>query len=485
MLLYARLLSGFRSYTAARLLTQLVSWAGTVYIVRKLDSHAFGLFGISLVVFNYGTMVYDGTLTETLVQRYPANVAERRAVFTLLLGIGLLSAVAMAGVAGIVSHLMGEPRVGPLMMALSCALVLSSLTVMPHARLIRDMAFARLAIISGAQALLTTVTSVALAYWGAGVWSLVLATVVGMAIRAVALNLVLPSLVLPTFGLGPAFGYIKFGGVLLADNILWRWYVSLDTLLLGRWAGATLLGYYSLAQQLAEMPLEKISTIANDVALPAYTELRDNRSGFGKLMLETIRTHAILGFPIFWGLAVVADTAVPLLFGVRWNAAIIPLMAFGAIAPLRLIGSVETPAMTGLGRPEVLLRTKLIIAPCMSVALVTGAWFGGINGAALAWLLAFPVCYAIAFRLVLRAAALSYRQVLRMICGPAAAAALMVGVVRAWESVAAAALLPPAVLGSAVGIGALVYGAGLRVFDREAFRVAHGRVGHFFGLRQT
>jgi len=478
-----KLLSGFRSYAGARLLTQGISWVGTVYIVRRLDSHAFGLFGIAMVLVSFGSILYDGTLTETLVQRHPADRSERRSVFTLLLLIGVCSAALMCGLGSVVSHATDEPQAAPLLWVMSCSLVLMSVTVLPHSRLIRDMAFPRLAIVSSVQALAATLTSVVLAYRGAGPWALVLGTLMGTAVRAVGLNVLAPSLTVPSFALTHALSYVRFGGTLLADNLLWRWYVSLDTLLLARWVGAASLGHYSLAQQLAEMPLEKISTIANDVALPAYTQLRQDEKGFARLMLETIRTHAIMGIPIFWGLAATADVAVPALFGPAWNAAIPPLMALAAVAPLRLIGSVETPAMTGLGRPGVLIQTKLIIVPAMTLALVIGAWTGGINGAALAWLLAFPICYGMGFRLVLRAATLPYGDVARVVRGPAGAGAIMFGVVRGWQLQSRGTDLPAlAVLATSVVIGAIAYGVGLWLLDRQAFRLARGRAGQLLGL---
>ena len=484
MLVYERLLTGLRSYAAARLLTQLVSLAGTVYLIRTLDSHAFGLFGIAVVAFNYFSMIYDGTLTETLVQRYPATPLERRAVFSLMLALGALTTVLMVMLAKPLALLVNEPEAAELIAVLACGLMLTALTVMPHARLLSDMAFPRLAIISGVQALVTTAASIGLAYSGAGPWSLVLGMLIGLIVRVVALNVVAPSVLLPTFAVREAYGYLRFGGILLADNILWRWYVSLDTLLLGRWAGTAALGYYNVAQQVAELPLEKISTIANDVALPAYTELSADRRAFTSLMIETMRTHAAVGFPIFWGIASVAAVAVPVLFGAKWDASVFPLMALAAIAPLRLIGSVETPAMTGLGRPDVLLRTKLIVAPCMTVALLAGVRFGGINGAALAWLLAFPVCYAVAFRLVLRAAHVPYADVLRVLRGPAIAAAAMAVVVCAWQAFASS-LTPVALLASAIAVGALTYAVILRLADPEAFQLVLNRIARLIGVRQA
>ena len=485
VLVQEKLVAGLKSYASLRLLTQVASWAGTVYVVRRLDSHALGQYGVALVVFNYLSMTYDGTLVEALVQRPPGTLAERRALFTVLVGIGLALAGATAGASGLIAGLVDDRSIAPMVAAVALALVLMSLCVLPHARLAREMDFRRLATIGAIQAISVTLATVLLAWSGAGAWALIAGLVVGAAVRLLMLNATTWGMTLPTLRVSPAFSYLKFGGTLFVDNILWRWYTSLDTFLLGRWTGTTSLGFYSLAQQVAELPLEKISTVVNDVSLPAYVHLSGDRSAAARLLLETIRTHATLGFPVFWGLAVIAPYLVPTLFGIKWTLAIFPLVALATVAPLRLIGSIETPAMTGLGCPEVLVKTKLVIAPCMTLALVVGCYLGGINGAALAWLMAFPVCYGAAFRFVIRAAGTSYREVLRAIGGPAAAAASMVALVLLWSRVAARmGAVPLFILVTGIALGMLSYAAALWVIDPETFRLAHIRVGRFLGLRQ-
>ena len=484
MLVYERLLGGLRSYTVARIATQAISWTGTVFVVRKLDSHEFGLFSIALLAYNFLSLVYDGTLTETFVQRGPADERQRRGAFTLLLALGVLMGVTLVVVAIPVARLVREPAVAALAMALSLGLLSSSLAVLPHAHLLRAMQFERLAIIASVQAVLTTVTTVGLAAAGAGVWALVSGMLMGIIVRTVALNIVAPSLLRPTSDLAGTCRYLRFGGLLLADNMLWRWYVSVDTFLLGRWTGATALGFYSLAQQLADMPLEKISTIVNDVSLPAYTALSADRRRASGLMLETLRTHATVGFPLFWGLAAVAASLVPLLFGVRWDEAIMPLTALAAVAPLRLIGSIETPAMTGIGAPQALLRSKAILVPGMTVALAAGAWSYGIRGAALAWLLAFPILYGLAFRPILREIGLTYREVFAVLRGPAAAAALMWAVVYATRrSIPSDTAAPVFVLAAEIVLGAVTYCLFLWALDRTAFRLTRARAARLVGLR--
>jgi len=463
-------MAALRSHAGAKVFIQLVSWIGTVYVLRRLDSDALGVFAIATVAFGYASMVYEGGMLEALVQHDPASPGERRSVFTLLAGSGLLLAGIVAGAAPGFARLMEVAQVEPILMTMALGLFITALGILPHAQLIREMRFGRLALISSAQAVASSGVSVALAYAGAGAWALALGLIAGLLVRTTLLNVCVTSLFMPTLRIAPALHYLRFGGILIADGLLWRWYNSLDTLLLGRWSGPASLGHYSFAQQLANMPLEKISTVVNDVSLPAYAELAQRRPEAARLMIETIRTHAVVGLPIFWGIAAVADVAIPLIFGAQWQPAIFALTAIALVAPLRLMGSVETPAMTGIGAPWILVKTKLLIVPAMTVAIVAGCWWGGVNGAALAWLCAFPFFYVIAFRWVLRPMALTYADVVGVVRGPALAAGLMMCIVRLGaEGMSRLESGPLPSLVAMIAAGAAAYLLMLRSFDREAY----------------
>jgi O-antigen/teichoic acid export membrane protein len=296
-------------------------------------------------------------------------------------------------------------------------------------------------------------------------------------VRTAMLNIAVPSLHLPTRAFAQALRYLRTSTILIADGLMFRWYTSIDIFLLGRWSGAAQLGQFSFGQQVANTPLEKISTVVNDVSLPAYARLAGDRNEAASLMLETMRTHGAIGLPVFWGIASVASTAVPVIFGAQWLPAVFPLVAMAVVAPIRLIGSVETPAMTGIGRAGVLLKTKLIILPVMTAALIAGAWWGGVRGVALAWLCAFPPVYAIAFRIVLRAIGLRYIQVLGALRGPAIAAAVMGVAVAGLQHFMNTSLAVPAVVKLVVLIacGAVIYPAVLWVVDRSSFELMQQR----------
>ena len=474
---YQKFRAGLRAHTLAKIAVQAVSWLGTVYVLRTLDAHAVGLFAIASVAFGYASLMYEGGMLETLVQQHPQSLIERRSVFSLLLAMGVGSAAVLAALASPIALLVETPEVAPIIAVLAVGLIATAAGILPHARLIHDMRFAPLAVISSVQALAATVVMVALARAGAGAWSLVWGQLTGALVRTVMLNLSVPSLHLPTRAFAHALRYLRTSAVLIADGLLFRWYTSIDVFLLGRWSGAAQLGHFSFGQQVANTPLEKISTVVNDVSLPAYAQLAADRHEAGSLMLETIRTHGAIGLPIFWGIASVALTAVPVIFGAQWLPAVFPLVAMAIVAPLRLIGSVETPAMTGIGRAPVLLQTKFIVVPVMTIALFVGAWWGGVRGVSLVWLCVFPPVYALGFRLVLRAIGIRYAQVLGVLRGPVIAAAVMsVGVAGLQYWARRAHPAPPTILLLAlIALGAVLYPAVLWSVDRHAFDLLKAR----------
>ena len=68
---HEKLVAGLRSYASVRLLTQVASWVGSIYVIRHVGNYALGRYAVALVVFNYLVMAFDGTLLEALIQRPP------------------------------------------------------------------------------------------------------------------------------------------------------------------------------------------------------------------------------------------------------------------------------------------------------------------------------------------------------------------------------------------------------------------------------
>src|SRR5690349_10036158 len=157
---YRKFRAALRAHTLAKVFVQAVSWLAMVYVLRTLDAEAVGVFAIASMALSYASLMYEGGMLEALVQRHPESRDERRAAFSLLAAMGFGSAVLLAALAPPIAALVAAPQVAPILMVLAASLVAIALGILPHARLIHEMRFGALAVISSVQALVGSLTMV-------------------------------------------------------------------------------------------------------------------------------------------------------------------------------------------------------------------------------------------------------------------------------------------------------------------------------------
>ena len=191
----------------------------------------------------------------------------------------------------------------------------------------RKLDFRRVSLIGLAGSVLGSLTSVVLAIEGYGVWALVVSNLVSTAVTMVAVNVVAPFLRWPEFSLQGTRRLIVVGAQVTGARSLYFIYSQADVFIGGRIFGKDLLGFYSIALHLASLPVQKISSIVNQIAFPAFAEAQHDASAVTWHMLKGIRLLSFLSFPVLWGISSIAPEIVggPARFemGVRHRAAAI------------------------------------------------------------------------------------------------------------------------------------------------------------------
>ena len=133
----------------------------------------------------------------------------------------------------------------------------------------RDLRFKPLSIIEFAVQVATVLATLATALSGLGIWALVVGqltqTVVRTGLMAGAFGLVRPS-----FALRGQHGLMAFGGSLTVNRTVWYFTLQADIFIVGKLLGPQLLGIYSIALNLANMPMQKIMAVSNQVAYSAF-----------------------------------------------------------------------------------------------------------------------------------------------------------------------------------------------------------------------
>jgi len=359
-----------------------------VGLARLLLPEHFGFFNMVLVFSAIIAIVADLGFRLGLIQRqrdHRTKLLYDSAFWLLLVTAFVMIAIMwLIGVPFLV-WFYGEPRLAPIALAMSTAIVFQNLQVVPEARLARSMRFKQIALADIAGTLAGCVAAILLALAGANVWSLVAQTLVAAACTCAV-----------TFALSGWFPRIRMNLAILRDlssysrfivgsRVLISFQQNLDYLLIGKLIGAHALGIYSIAFLLTETLRGKAYWLVSKAVFPFYSRAIGRDADIRAVYLGTVRYMSVTIFPAATVLILFANYIVPALFTPKWNAAIVPIQILAAAS--MVVASAGTPGevLRGIGRPDLDFRINLAVSTLVALpALWIGISWLGLPGAALA-----------------------------------------------------------------------------------------------------
>ena len=412
-------LTGARWTVASRIGLQLVTWPITIVVMRLLEPGDYGLFAIALLFTGLIALFSELGLGVALVQASTVDEPMARAASTLVLMLNAAVALAIVGVAPWVADVYDTPDVSLVMRVLTLELLFGALAAVPQALLERQLQFRSLSLAHMAGGIAGAATTLTAALLDAGVWALVAGTLVMALVRSSLLIVLHGRLVWPgPVRLATVRPMVHVSSQVVVGRLLWYWYGQADQFVLGKLLHAVQLGFYSVAAQLAMLPVGKAMEAVNRVAFPILSRARADPASLREMYLRVIGMLALYGFGVCWGLAAVAHEFVALVLGAKWQAATTPLAMLSIIAPLRMLCALNNTTTTAVGVPEAATKELVFAAVVIPLSVTAGAWRGGLAGAATAWLVAFPIVYLVSNRLTCAAVGLATREGLKPLVAP-------------------------------------------------------------------
>jgi len=465
--------------SGSQVLTQIVSWASTLIVIRLLAPEDYGLFAMAQVMLVLLSTMNGWGLASALIRE--TEVTEERLRQTLgmliLLNFGLALVQFLA--APLVALWFEQPEVADLLRVQSLLYLAVPFCALPHAILSRKMDFRRPAQVRLAAALTGAATALTGALSGWGVWTLVAAPMVMLLTEAIGMTWAARAPVRPSFRFTGAGHIAGFGGVMTATQLFWFVQSQADVMIAGRVLDTHTLGVYTTGLFLAQLLAAKFVPPINEVAYAAYSRQQGTGpQGMGpEPLLATIRLVMLVALPAYAGLAVVAPVLVPVLLGEKWIE-IVPLLPILAMAMAMLtLQILFSPATNARGFPGIALKVTMLGSVVMPAGFLIGSQWG-VTGFAWGWVGGMATLTAATILLSRRALGLQLGGLMRAIAPPLVAAlAMAAGVALALR------WLPPAIdllaLGIAVSLGVALYGGALHLIapDRlaEALRFARTR----------
>lgn len=452
---------------AGKIFTQLIRWVMTFWVIRLLTPEDYGLVAMADVLFSLLLLIMGTLFSPGIIQ---AKEIDKLTISRLFGGVLLVHTtifiVQYLSAGAIADYYQAEAVETILQVNAWCFLILA-FNVIPQAMLAREMQFKKVSIISAIANISAAVTTLVMAIYDYGYWSLVIGEVVMITLKTVLMLVTSRVLVWPRFDLSAVADYMKFGGMLTVHVVLFYVFIHMDVFIAGRFLSAAEVGLFALGLQFALMPQKKLLPLLRQVAFPAFSKIQESKSKVSHYVLKAQRLSLIVTIPVFWGLASVVDLVIPIVLGEKWVEAIYPCMVILMVMPLRFSDELFYPALKSQRRVKHMITNVLFNITALSIGLFSFIHMGAL-GIAVAWAVSFPIAYMIVLIRNCKALSVSVSSMLKILYPLLGTGLIMVGAVFGYKT-----YFPEVTLFNLmiqVVIGAVTYVAALYVIKKTFFR---------------
>jgi O-antigen/teichoic acid export membrane protein len=436
----------------------VLSFLFGVALARMLAPSDFGIVAACLLFTEAANTLVGASFVSALVQRREVSARELSTVFVLQLAMGVGMALALVGASPLVGRLMGDPKIGAVLMVLALNPILLAFTAPSVVIAHRELDFRLLAFVGFGQITIHGLVGISLAWAGLGVWSLAWGRTASNAVAAFHLALATgwrPSL---RFSWSVVSSLWKMAAQFGGKNILTDVSQNGDYLIVGWRLGVEPLGFYSRAYSLMTFSIRKLSKSLGAVLFPAFAKIQDERERLVRGMVKASGLISLTLFPLLIGLQLVAPDLITVVYGVKWLPSVPPLQVM-CIAGL--FYCLDPPAVS-LIHAKGLLKEEISRQVVHTGALVIGVLGGtlwGTTGAAWGVVVAALTHWILLLHLLKRRMGLPVLGYLRALAPASVASAVMAVVVLMLRMGISryAGMSGPITLVGSIGLGGATY----------------------------
>ncbi|MEU4563807.1 lipopolysaccharide biosynthesis protein [Actinoplanes sp. NPDC023936] len=418
---------------ASTALGRLSTLAIGIALARLLGPAEFGTFAVAMVAL-VALLSFNELGVSLAIVRWPGEPREiAPTVATISVLTSVLIYVGCFFGAPAFASAMGDPSAASVVRVLSLNVIISGLVATPVALLQREFRQDRKTIADLTTTWTSAVVSIGCALTGMGAMSLAVGQMTGAAAGAVLFFIFAPRGLRFGFDRTQARKLLKFGLPLAGSSIVVFAVQNVDRLIIGAVLGPISLGYYVLAANLSNWPVNVFSAPVRSVAPAALSRLQHDPPAMRRTFLSTAGLLAAVVLPACAVLAGLAEPMIRLVYGEIWEPAAVVLVWLAVLAALRILFELIYDYFVVLGNSRAVFTVQVVWLAALIPATYLGATLAGLNGAsgaqvAVAAFVVLPFYLYELYRAGIRPAQVGARLLLPIV-GALVAAAICVGVV--------------------------------------------------------
>lgn len=439
-----------------------------IWLANILGPESFGLVAMAGSFIGFASVFSDMGLSMALIQDQKSGEQQYQSVFMINLFLGVLLTVLVAATSPLIAAFYGDDRLLPLTLMLSLTFILGAPNFIQLMILRKALEFRIIAIAETISTLLSGLVAIFLAYRGAGVYAIIIQTLLYKLLFILVLwNY---SQWRPTFSFkrGGLKKMFQFSAYNMGTEIMEFIAKNIDNILIGRYIGSAALGMYDYAYKVMLSPNIFISSAISSVLFPAFSKIKEDKEAIKKMFLKAQRILVLINVPAMLGLMVLAEEFILSILGEAWLEMTTVLQILAFVGAQKSIGALLNNLYMSMGRTDLSFKYGTMFRLLLIVSILAGLpW--GIEGVALAYAIARTFIMIPNTVIACRLVGITGAEVTGNVAGIFAVAGIMAIVVFAVKTILLAGMLPWLQLLLGTFSGVCIYTLLLQVFNIKAY----------------
>ena len=397
MSMFSRATRGAMYIGTSTLISVLIGFFGGILLARLLAPNDFGTFALASTLSLFVNVGAKFQLDQKFLRDQDDRIEYLNTYFALSFVLACISLIAMS-IGGVIAAILNRVDLAICLFAFGALGLIDPLTSSIRLSIEKKVAFRAISLIQMLVALTQFGVTLAAAWLGWGLWSLLAGTGVSAVVNLILFLRIAPQQPTWQVNILLARAFLEYGvryGCVYTTSVIIL--TQFDNFIIGLLGGTYALGFYDRAYRTSLWPTLLVSSALGRISLPTYSQLQDDPARLSRAFSIVLWIVLTCGTPIALMVLVTAPDLVPILYGDKWLPSVPILQVLAAFAVCRPLWDNMVSILVATKRPGQMARVAFIQAIVLIVLAVPLTHLLGSVGTAMSVGVAFLISAAFLF----------------------------------------------------------------------------------------
>jgi len=287
-------------------------------LARFLTPDDFGKVGVLAVFITVSMTLSESGLGGSLINEDEISKKDCQTVFTFNLGISIFFYLLMFLCAYPIQKFFNIPGLESVVRSLALVFILSAVCIVPKSIMIRDLKFKELTVISIISYIIGGIVALVGCHYNWGVYALVAFQLAVVATTSILTNYFAKYHISIGFSYDSFKRLFSFGAFTTLCNIIDSFYENIISILFGKFAGLSIVGYYDQARKIETSSSNSVVTTVNLVSFPILTRLRADKIAFKSEADSIFKYLSQCLVPLLCIISIYSKEVITIFLGKNW-----------------------------------------------------------------------------------------------------------------------------------------------------------------------